>query len=206
VTLSGTVPSTALRSRAVRITEGVPGVRVVVDHLGIEVEAGARMTDEEIARIAAHALDCHTDVPAGVTATVEDGCVILHGHVPWASQREAAELAVRAVPGARGVRNLISLQPPAGEGPAVSPRSLYRLRSLDHGWVAVEDTLADCELYLEGLVHQVEIAPTARARELALSMIRQLVSERWDEARQRWVIDPNPVLERVRRDHGLSLT
>jgi osmotically-inducible protein OsmY len=206
VTLSGEVVSPAARSRAVRVTEGVAGVRVAVDHLTVDVPEGATRDDAEIARAAAHALDHHTDVPESVTATVEQGWVTLHGHVPWAEQREAAELAVRAVPGIAGVQNLISLRPPAGGAPPVGRRVLYRLRSLHHGWVAVEDRLEECERYLEGLVEQVELAPTARARALALSMITQLVAERWDEAQERWVIDPNPVLERVRREHGLTVT
>ena len=206
VVLSGGVASAAARVRAVAITEALAGVRAVVDHLAVGAPAGVAADDAEIARAAAHALDCHTDVPEGVTATVEDGWVALHGHVEWAEQREAAELAVRAVPGVAGVRNLISLRPPAGEAPPVSRRALYRLRSLDHCWVAVEDTLEECERYLEGLVEQVETAPTARARAFALSVITQLVAERWDGAQERWVIDPNPVLERVRREHGLGVT
>lgn len=206
VTLSGEVASSATRSRAVRVTEGVTGVRAIVDHLTMDAPAETARDDAEIARAAAHALDHHTDVPEGVTATVEHGWVTLQGQVPWAEQREAAELAVRAVPGVAGVQNLISLTRPAGEAPPVGRRALYRLRSLEHGWVAVEDTLAECERYLEGLVEQVEIAPTARARALAVAMITQLVAERWDEAQQRWVIDPNPGLERVRREHGLTVT
>jgi osmotically-inducible protein OsmY len=206
VTLSGAVASTASRSRAVRITEGVTGVRAVAGHLAVEPPADAAAHDAEVARVTAHALECHTDVPATVTATVENGCVTLHGHVQWAEQREAAELAVRSVPAVAGVRNLISLNPPVGDAPAVSLRALYRLRSLDHGWVAVEDTLAECERYLQGLVQQVDTAPTARARALALSVITQLVAERWEEAQDRWVIDPNPLLERVRRERGLTAT
>jgi osmotically-inducible protein OsmY len=206
ITLSGEVPSEEMRMRALRAVERVAGVRAVVDELAVRPPADRAGGDMSIARVAAHALECHTDVPPGVTAEVEDGWLTLHGRVEWEHQREAAELAVRSLPGVRGVRNLISLTPPGGAAPAVPPRALYRLRSIEHGWVAVEDTLAECERYVEGLVLQVEEAPTSRARALALSLATQLVSERWDEARERWVIDPNPTLERVRREHGLTVS
>jgi hypothetical protein len=158
-------------------------------------------TDAAIARAVEYALRVDPDVPEGVTAEVADGHVTLRGEVPWEYQREAAERAVRAAAGKRALTNRIRLRaaPPADVLP---PH--HRLRTREEGWVAREDVLLECERYFEGLVMQLREAPTARLRELAARLARDLVLERWDPVQDRWVPDQDPVIERLKDEHGLT--
>jgi len=47
-------------------------------------------------------------------------------------------------------------------------------------------------------------APTAQLRELAATLARHLVLERWDPVQDRWVPDRDPVIERRKEEQGLS--
>lgn len=66
-------------------------------------------TDAEIFGEARHALDGDPAVPATVRLHVDDGVAILTGTVRLASERTAAENAVRAVAGIRRLVNEIGV-------------------------------------------------------------------------------------------------
>jgi hypothetical protein len=70
--------------------------------------------------------------------------------------------------------------------------------------VAREDVLAECERYYEGLMLQVREAVTARLREFAANLARDLVLERWDPQQDRWLPVRDPTIERMREEQGLG--
>jgi osmotically-inducible protein OsmY len=115
-TLSGEVSSYTEKWQALKAAERVRGIRAVVDALVVRLPDDHTRSDTDIARAAAFALEWDSEVPEGVTATVEDGFITLHGEVENEYQREAAERAVRHLMGVRGIANLIRVTPsvPAG--------------------------------------------------------------------------------------------
>jgi hypothetical protein len=154
-----------------------------------------------IARAAEYALRSVPDIPEGLTVEVADGHVTLRGEAAWEYEREAAERAVRAAAGVRAITNLIRLRPAP---PIALLPPHHRLRTREDGWVAREDVLVECERYFEGLMLQVREASTAQLRELAATLARDLVLERWDPVQDRWVPDRDPVIERLKEEQGLS--
>ena len=107
VTLGGFVDTYAAKLAAERAAKRVRGVRAVAN--GIEVRLRLARADDEIARDAARALELRSTVPRGVQASVHKGHVTLTGPVGWLFQREAAEKAVRYVPGVVSVLNHIEV-------------------------------------------------------------------------------------------------
>jgi osmotically-inducible protein OsmY len=64
--------------------------------------------DREIARVIVSTLAQNAMLPDGaVWVAVSDGWVTLRGQVDWGSQRAAAGVLTRCVPGVRGVTNAI---------------------------------------------------------------------------------------------------
>ncbi|MGC9669899.1 BON domain-containing protein [Planosporangium sp. 12N6] len=112
VTLMGWVDSYARKWVAERIAHRIRGVRAVANDIEVRLPTSAERTDAEIARVATHALDWDTFVPAGdLEVTVSRGWVILRGEVTWEYERRAAERTVRRLAGVRGVTNLITVRP-----------------------------------------------------------------------------------------------
>ena len=99
VTLGGRVSSLAEKLAAEEAVRRVSGVHALATELVVIPEH--RPTDEELARVARHALEWSALVPRGqVHVSVENGHVTLRGHVERGAQRRAAQ---RAVGGLRGV-------------------------------------------------------------------------------------------------------
>lgn len=70
-------------------------------------------TDERIAKQAVQVITWNAMIPEGrIQVAAERGWVTLTGRVGWHFQRRAAEGAVRQLSGARGVSNLIEVEPP----------------------------------------------------------------------------------------------
>ena len=112
VTLSGRVDTYVQKYAAERAVERVVGVKVVADALDVGPAGLARHTDADVRRAVGEALAWDAEVPRDrVTATVEDGWVVLEGSVDWRYQRAAAERNVRALGGVRGVTNCIGVAP-----------------------------------------------------------------------------------------------
>jgi osmotically-inducible protein OsmY len=109
VTLSGFVPTYAERIAAERAALRIQGVRAVANDLQVKLQT--ERVDPDIARSAAAALQNHLSIPNTVKAAVRSGHVILEGTVPWMYQKQAAEYAVRHLPGVKSVLNLIGVKP-----------------------------------------------------------------------------------------------
>ena len=111
VTLTGQVPQFTERKAAVRSAQSVIGVKGVVDHLEVRLTTAGQRTDAEIARAALNVLAWNSFLPAGnLHVAVHDGWITLAGEVDWQYQRMAAEDAVHALWGVRGVTNTITVQ------------------------------------------------------------------------------------------------
>lgn len=111
VTLSGESPdaeqSLAVEDLAMRII----GVRGVINE--IHVPSPANRSDDDISRSAKNALQwLLSDATSQIRVEVIQGWVTLAGRVKYWPQRSAAENAVRALAGVRGVTNRLNLAPP----------------------------------------------------------------------------------------------
>lgn len=166
VTLSGHVTSYPEKLAAVSAALRVRGVSAVADEIVVQHPGGVR-DDSDIAREAGDALDRTVVVPTGyVQATVHDHVVTLTGSVGWEYQRHAAQHAVAAVAGVKGVSNRINLVPPVIISPVEAKQNitsaLVRNARLDaeHVEVAIHGT----QIRLTGNVtswaerHQAEYA------------------------------------------------
>jgi osmotically-inducible protein OsmY len=111
VTLSGDVGSFPERLLAEQAALRVRGVTAVAEEITVRRDADGP-SDTDIARRATEALVHAVDVPGhAVQAVVCDRIVSLSGIVTWQFQREAAERAVRYIPGVTGVHNTIAVKP-----------------------------------------------------------------------------------------------
>ena len=111
VTLSGFVDTYAAKLAAERAAKRVRGVRAVANEVQVRIRLSR--ADDVIARDAARALELRSTVPSGVQAVVHHGHVSLTGRVGWYFQREAAEKAVRYIPGVVEVLNHVEVVPAA---------------------------------------------------------------------------------------------
>lgn len=114
VTLTGIVETYAAKWAAERAAFRVAGVRAVANDIVVRTDSPGFMTDTDIAKAAAEALERSVLVPRDkVQIRVANGEVTLDGTVEWYYQRAAAADAVRHLPGVRHVNNLIAVvQPP----------------------------------------------------------------------------------------------
>jgi osmotically-inducible protein OsmY len=111
VTLTGTVPSVMRRDEAQTVVHGVRGVRAVANELLVQ----QHRDDADLALAVAEALERDPNVPQGcLSVTVTGGLVELSGEVDWHCELEAAEAAVRRVPGVQDVINLATVKSPLG--------------------------------------------------------------------------------------------
>jgi osmotically-inducible protein OsmY len=109
VTLSGFVSTYAQRTAAERAALRVYGTRAVANDLAVKPLVGR--IDPEIAADAVAALKYNLSVPKSVQVSVHDGYIVLEGVCEWWFQRNAAEAAVRYLPGVKGVTNMITIKP-----------------------------------------------------------------------------------------------
>ena len=112
VTLGGHVGTIHEKHVAVRAAEHVDAVRAVADDIEVREPSLHQRADDEIAEEVAHLRGAGGPIPDAVGVQVRDGRVILHGDVDSASERDAAETAVRRLTGVRVVDNLIKITPP----------------------------------------------------------------------------------------------
>jgi osmotically-inducible protein OsmY len=112
VTLNGHVDSFAEKYAAERAAKRVYGVKAIANELDVKLPYSSQRTDEDIAIAAVNALRANVSVPADkIKVTVNSGWVTLEGEVEWYYQKNAAEAAVRYLPGVKGVSNLITVKP-----------------------------------------------------------------------------------------------
>lgn len=107
VTLTGTVPTYWDKLSVERSSKRVYGVRAVANE--IQVKMADERDDSDLAHDCVTALASRVSVPPTVKVMVRHGHVSLDGTVEWMYQRQAAEEAVRALRGVKGVVNSIKL-------------------------------------------------------------------------------------------------
>lgn len=112
VTLRGYVTSYREKWDSVRAVKRVAGVNAIADELEVRLPDSMLSNDSDIAAAVVNRLGWTSTVPPGtITATVSNGWVTLEGQEEWWFQRLDAERAVEAVPGVKGVTNLITIKP-----------------------------------------------------------------------------------------------
>jgi osmotically-inducible protein OsmY len=111
VTLTGFVKSLDHAANAVRAAKRVAGVRAVADDLVINVPSSFVVSDPDVARSAAVALEGALPQAAhNIRILVHDGQVTLEGTVDWQYQRQRAEECIRPLKGVRVLANRIDLK------------------------------------------------------------------------------------------------
>jgi osmotically-inducible protein OsmY len=141
VTLAGYVKSYMDKWQAERVVSRIKGVRAIANDLEVKLPVGSERPDPEIARAAIDALKWNVSVPADrIQVKVERGWVTLEGDVDWYFQKEAAERAVRALTGVRGVTNLIAVKvrPAAEDVRKKIKEALQRGAEIDAEHITVE--------------------------------------------------------------------
>lgn len=142
VTLTGTVPTFAIKMAAERAAFRVAGVRAVANDIIVHLPWSDDRTDTEIARAAANVIQHNTTIPQDtVDIRVANHWVTLSGTVEWEYQRRAAEKAVRRIHGVAGVVNNISLRQPtvdAGDVRDGIERALVRSAHVDAAGISVD--------------------------------------------------------------------
>lgn len=113
VSLLGFVDSYAEKWAAEDATKRVSGVRTVAQDLTVKIRGEHKRSDSEIAAAVQSALKSHVFIPKTVTAKVQNGAVTLEGAATWGYQSDAAERAVRYLPGVVSMNNAIRIKPEA---------------------------------------------------------------------------------------------
>jgi osmotically-inducible protein OsmY len=112
VTLTGYVESLAEKHAAEAAACRVKGVKAVVEEVEVRLPSDTWRTDEELAATAVDRLSADVSIPPdAVKIKVERGWLTLTGAVEWQFQRDAAEHALRRLPGAVGISNRIEIEP-----------------------------------------------------------------------------------------------
>jgi osmotically-inducible protein OsmY len=112
VTLTGYVSSYAEKYAAEKAAKRVHGVKAVANDIEVRLPGSSERTDVDIAEAAVNALKANVSVPADkIKVTVSKGWLTLEGEAQWQYQKDAAESAVRYLPGVKGVTNLIVVKP-----------------------------------------------------------------------------------------------
>jgi osmotically-inducible protein OsmY len=112
VTLTGNVSNYSEKIAAETAVKRVGGVKGIASEIAVELPAFRRRTDAEIAAAAINALAWNDLVPRdAIVVTVENGWLMLEGHIEWQFQKDCASQAVRHLTGVRGVTNLTTVNP-----------------------------------------------------------------------------------------------
>jgi len=133
----------------------------VANDLKVQLSRAPR-DDSDIARAIAHILEWNVQIPEGkVHARVENGWVTLDGEVDYAYQKREVERMVNHVRGVAGVRNFITVRPPASPEAvdAAIEQAFKREAEVDARHVKVEVTDHNAKLY--GHVHSMREASAA---------------------------------------------
>jgi osmotically-inducible protein OsmY len=176
VTLTGHVPSYAGKLAAARAAERVYGVKAVANDLKVQF-SGALRDDSDIAKAIAHILEWNVQIPEGkVRAQVGNGLVTLEGEVDYDYQKREVERMVNHVRGVAGVRNFITVRPPASPEAvkAAIEQAFKREAEVDARHIKVEVTDHTARLY--GHVHSIQEAAAAAAAVAAAPGIAEVDS------------------------------
>jgi osmotically-inducible protein OsmY len=141
VTLGGFATSYADKLTAERVAARIKGVRAIANEVEVRLPAASARPDPELARAALDALKWNVAVPdERIQLNVDQGWIKLIGEVEWFFQKAAAEKAVRALTGVKGVTNLIGVKerPVPADIKERIKQTLERGAALDAEQVSVE--------------------------------------------------------------------
>ena len=146
VTLRGTVVSYGDKREAMKVAQGLPGVRLVKD----EIEVVGR-TDADLRRDVLDELEIG-HIPVTFNVELDEGTVTLTGSVDRQHDRDAAAFIAKVVPGVVGVENQLEVRgrSPDGENGEdvedLTRAEVSRIGELDAGGVAAGEDEARREL------------------------------------------------------------
>lgn len=153
VTLSGHISSFVEKRAAERAVLRIRGVRALANELEVKLLSDSHRSDEDIARTAAAVLNWNPSIPKDrIKIQVSHGWITLEGEVDWHYQRSAAELAVEALMGVKGVVDQVTVKakPATNEVKTQIEIALKRNAELDARHVGV--TIDGNRVILSGTV------------------------------------------------------
>jgi osmotically-inducible protein OsmY len=120
VTLTGTVSSYPKRMAAQEAAHRVTGVLDVANDIQVHVPGSQERTDTDIAQAVRHSLEWDVVVPdTQIRSTVSKGWVTLEGEVGAWHERDAAERAIRNLPGVRGMISKLEVSLPSAKSETI---------------------------------------------------------------------------------------
>jgi osmotically-inducible protein OsmY len=153
VTLAGYVPSYLMKYEAEKAAKRVAGVVGVANDLEVRLPSIDQRPDPEIARDAVAAIKSRLPISWDrIKVTARNAWITLEGEAEWNYQRQAAEEAVRALKGVKGVTNSIVVKPRA-EPTDIKKKieeAFRRNAEIDAGHIQVETHAG--EVILKGTV------------------------------------------------------
>jgi len=164
VTLTGHVHSYAEKLAVERTVGRLKGVKAVAMDMEVRLPSSPKTSDDEVAKRCVDILKWNVWTSESIQVKVEHGWVTLSGSVDWAYQRQAAERAIHALSGVRGVSNLIAIKPaihPEDVSSAIE-KAFLRNAELESDQIRVQATAG--QIVLEGNVktwHERQIAEQA---------------------------------------------
>jgi len=164
VALSGQVSTYMQRRAAEEAALAVAGVRAIANDIVIELPWDSRRSDADIADSALEAISAHVALPASaLKIIVRSGWITLDGEVPFWYQKNAAESAVSALRGVRGITNNIAIRPSASAADIQTRiEDAFRRRAhIDAQNIRVHAT--GSTVTLEGQVHSWQEREQAKA-------------------------------------------
>lgn len=156
VTLTGSVPSWAMRIAAVEAAHRVSGVLDIANDIVVHVPGVSVPSDTDLAAAVRQALRWDVFVPDDrIQSTVANGLVTLRGEVDTHAQRDDAARAVRNLAGVRAIENRVTVKQVADPTP-VQVRDAIRGALERHAGREAEHLQVDVEggrVTLHGNVH-----------------------------------------------------
>lgn len=112
VTLSGYVENFSEKIAAIEAAKRVAGVRTLAVELDVIIPGSLRRSDSELAKLINDILKwSNPQLAERIFVQVEEGMVILTGHLEWQHQKETAESFIRNLSGITGIANDIEIRP-----------------------------------------------------------------------------------------------
>ena len=112
VTLSGHVDNFSEKIAAIAAAKRVSGVGTLAVELDVIIPGSFRRSDSELAKLIKDILKwSDPKLAEHIFIQVEDGVVILSGHLEWQHQKETAEQLIHNLSGISGITNNIEIRP-----------------------------------------------------------------------------------------------
>jgi len=174
-TLTGHASTYHEKVMAERVTKRIHGVKAVANEIEVRIHGFGERTDADIAKSAIDALKWKLTVPDDrIKASVTKGWVTLEGEVDWYYQKEAAEEAIRYLPGVRGVVDQIAIKPGVSAAEVKSRIEAAFHRSADIDAKAIRVETHDRKVTLRGNVHSFSERQEAERTAWAAPGVKQV--------------------------------